>query len=72
MIAGYGADAVRAYILFMAPPDKELQWNEDGLAGMYKFLNRAWRMVNDLAGRGGRGNLLPDWRYRGRRGEEGP
>ncbi len=53
MIAGYGADAVRAYILFMAPPDKELQWNEDGLAGMYKFLNRAWRMVNDLAGKAG-------------------
>lgn len=53
MIAGYGADAVRAYILFMAPPDKELQWNEDGLAGMYKFLNRAWRMVNDLAGQAG-------------------
>ena len=51
MIAGYGADAVRAYILFMAPPDKELQWNEDGLAGMYKFLNRTWRMVNDLAGK---------------------
>lgn len=49
MIDGYGADAVRAYILFMAPPDKELQWNEDGLAGMYKFLNRAWRMVADLA-----------------------
>lgn len=53
MIAEYGADAVRAYILFMAPPDKELQWNEDGLAGMYKFLNRAWRMVNDLAGKAG-------------------
>lgn len=53
MIAGYGADAVRAYVLFMAPPDKELQWNEDGLAGMYKFLNRAWRMVNDLAGKAG-------------------
>lgn len=53
MIVGYGADAVRAYILFMAPPDKELQWNEDGLAGMYKFLNRTWRMVNDLAGKAG-------------------
>ncbi len=53
MIAGYGADAVRAYILFMAPPDKELQWNEDGLAGMYKFLNRTWRMVNDLVGKAG-------------------
>ncbi len=53
MIDGYGADAVRAYILFMAPPDKELQWNEDGLAGLYKFLNRAWRLVYDLAGKAG-------------------
>ena len=40
MIINYGADAVRAYILFMAPPDKDLLWDEDGLAGMYKFLNR--------------------------------
>ena len=58
MIAGYGADAVRAYILFMAPPDKELQWNEDGLAGMYKFLNRVWRMVGDLAGVAGEETLF--------------
>ena len=50
MIVEYGADACRAYILFMAPPDKELLWNEDGLAGVYKFLNLAWRIVNDLVG----------------------
>ena len=50
MIAEYGADAVRAYILFMAPPDKDLLWDEGGLAGIYKFLNRAWRIVCDLAG----------------------
>ncbi|MDO5334969.1 MAG: leucine--tRNA ligase [Coriobacteriia bacterium] len=49
-IAEYGCDACRAYILFMAPPEKDLQWDEDGLAGIYKFLNRAWRIVNDLAG----------------------
>ena len=60
MIAGYGADAVRAYILFMAPPDKELQWNEDGLAGMYKFLNRVWRMVGDLAGVAGEETLYQE------------
>ncbi|MDO4502828.1 MAG: leucine--tRNA ligase [Coriobacteriia bacterium] len=58
MIANYGADACRAYILFMAPPDKELLWNEDGLAGMYKFLNRAWRIVNDLMGKGGEDALF--------------
>ncbi len=51
MIANYGADAVRATMLFMGPPDKEKLWNEDGLAGMYKFLNRLWRQVNDLAGK---------------------
>ncbi len=50
MIAEYGADAVRAYILFMAPPDKDLLWDESGLAGIYKFMNRAWRIVCDLAG----------------------
>ena len=57
MIASYGADACRAYILFMAPPDKELLWNEDGLAGMHKFLNRAWRVVHDLAGAAGEDTL---------------
>ena len=51
MIERYGADAVRACILFMAPPDKELLWNEKGLAGIYKFLNRAWRAVCDFAGK---------------------
>lgn len=50
MIVEYGADAVRAYILFMAPPDKDLLWDEGGLAGIYKFMNRAWRIVCDLAG----------------------
>ena len=58
MIAEYGADAVRAYILFMAPPDKELLWNEEGLAGMHRFLNRAWRQVFDLAGQAGEETLL--------------
>ncbi len=50
MIAKYGADAVRAYILFMAPPDKDLQWSTDGLEGMWRFLNKVWRMVQILAG----------------------
>jgi len=50
MIAEYGADAVRAFILFMAPPDKDLEWEEDGLAGIYRFLNRVWRQVFDFVG----------------------
>ena len=58
MIERYGADAVRACILFMAPPDKELLWNEKSLAGIYKFLNRAWRAVCDLAGKAGADTLF--------------
>lgn len=50
MIGEYGADALRAYILFMAPPDKDLEWEEDGLAGIYRFLNRVWRQAHDLKG----------------------
>ena len=56
MIVEYGADAIRAYILFMAPPDKDLLWDETGLAGIYKFLCRFWRVVNDLACKAGSDN----------------
>ena len=49
MIARYGADALRAYILFMAPPDKDLDWSYDGLEGMFRFLGRAWRLVSEIA-----------------------
>ena len=53
MMDEYGADAVRTYILFMAPPDKDLDWNEAGLGGIYRFLNRVWRIVHDLVGQAG-------------------
>ena len=58
MIAEYGADAVRAFILFMAPPDKDLEWEEEGLAGIYRFLNRVWRQVYDLMGQAGDDTLF--------------
>jgi leucyl-tRNA synthetase len=49
MIARYGADALRAYILFMAPPDKDLDWSYEGLDGMWRFLNRVWRLIDEIA-----------------------
>ncbi|MHB8924792.1 MAG: leucine--tRNA ligase [Coriobacteriia bacterium] len=49
MIARFGADALRAYILFMAPPDKDLEWNQEGLEGISRFLNRVWRYVAEAA-----------------------
>lgn len=48
MIDRYGCDAMRLTILFMAPPDKDLEWNEEGIAGIARFLNRAWNVVYDL------------------------
>jgi leucyl-tRNA synthetase len=49
MIARYGADALRVYILFMAPPEKDLDWSYEGLEGMYRFLGRVWRLVSEAA-----------------------
>jgi len=45
MIAKYGADATRMYALFAAPPDRDLDWQEDGVAGVSRFLGRAWRLT---------------------------
>jgi leucyl-tRNA synthetase len=49
IIARYGADTLRAYILFMAPPDKDLEWSHEGLEGMWRFLNRVWRLVDEIS-----------------------
>ena len=46
IVSEYGADCLRAYILFMAPPDKDLDWSYEGVEGMYRFLNRVWRFVD--------------------------
>ncbi|MFA6708192.1 MAG: leucine--tRNA ligase [Fusobacterium sp.] len=45
IILNYGADAVRLFIMFAAPPERELEWNENGLSGAVRFLNRVWRIV---------------------------
>ena len=45
MIAHYGADAARAYSLFAAPPDRDLDWQEDGVAGVSRFLGKVYRLV---------------------------
>ena len=44
MIARYGADATRMYSLFAAPPDRDLDWQEDGVAGVSRFLGRVYRL----------------------------
>jgi leucyl-tRNA synthetase len=46
MVGRYGADSTRMYSLFAAPPDRDLDWQEDGVAGVSRFLARVWRIAN--------------------------
>ena len=46
MIGRYGADALRLYVMFVAPPEKEVEWSDAGLEGSYRFLHRVWRFVD--------------------------
>ena len=49
MVARYGADATRMYALFASPPDRDLDWQEDGVAGVSRFLGRVYRLVTKYA-----------------------
>jgi leucyl-tRNA synthetase len=46
MVARYGADSARMYALFAAPPDRDLDWQQDGVAGVSRFLARVWRLAD--------------------------
>lgn len=48
IIKKYGADTARLFILFAAPPEKELDWSDAGVEGSYRFLNRVYRLVYDF------------------------
>ena len=45
LIARYGADTARLFTLFAAPPEKDLEWSDQGVEGAYRFLSRLWRLV---------------------------
>jgi len=49
MIQKYGADALRLYVMFVAPPEKEIEWTDAGLEGSFRFLARVWRLVDQVA-----------------------
>lgn len=51
MVARYGADTVRTFVLFAAPPETELVWSEAGIEGAHRFLSRVFRLVRDVAAR---------------------
>ena len=45
LVERYGADTARLFSLFAAPPEKDLDWNDQGVEGSYRFLNRVWKLV---------------------------
>lgn len=47
----YGADTARMFILFKAPPEKDLEWDEADVEGQFRFLNRVWRLVTEFVDR---------------------
>ena len=49
IVKEYGADSSRVFTLFAAPPEKELEWNMNGLAGAYRFINRLYLLVSGTA-----------------------
>jgi len=49
----YGADAVRWFMLSDSPPERDLAWNEDGIEGAWRFIQRLWRLASEEAERGG-------------------
>ncbi len=46
MIDRYGADVTRLFVLFAAPPERDLDWNEDGVEGLQRFTKRIWRLID--------------------------
>ncbi|MDZ8135487.1 MAG: leucine--tRNA ligase [Nostoc sp. DedQUE04] len=52
VISKYGVDTARMFILFKAPPEKDLEWDEADVEGQFRFLNRVWRLVTDYIAAG--------------------
>ena len=68
LINRYGADTARLFTLFASPPEKDLEWNDQGVEGCFRFLNRVWRLAADNlaiiadAGEADAASLPPDAR----------
>jgi leucyl-tRNA synthetase len=59
LLEKYGADVTRLFSLFAAPPERDLEWNEDGVEGSNRFVNRVWRLVLDWLEKMDENNLKP-------------
>jgi leucyl-tRNA synthetase len=59
LIDRYGADTVRLFMMFAAPPEQALEWSDEGVQGSFRFLRRFWTAVHDHLGEGTPGTLEP-------------
>jgi leucyl-tRNA synthetase len=57
IIAAYGADTARWFMLSDTPPERDIEWTADGVEGAYRFLQRVWRLVNEAAEKGEGGSV---------------
>ncbi|PWQ95324.1 leucine--tRNA ligase [Leucothrix arctica] len=57
LIQQYGADTLRVFSMFAAPPDQSMEWSDSGVEGANRFLKRVWRMVNDHVSTGEKAEL---------------
>ena len=55
IVKKYGSDALRMYMLFMGPPELDCEWQDAGLEGIKRFLNRLWNYLIDTK------NILSEW-----------
>jgi leucyl-tRNA synthetase len=58
IINEYGSDTARVFVLFASPPEKELEWSDEGVEGAFRFLNRVWRLVDAYADQLGEPGIL--------------
>jgi len=59
MLQKFGADALRLYVMFVAPPETQVEWNDSGLNGMSDFLGRVWRIVGQCCAAGKPSTPMP-------------
>jgi leucyl-tRNA synthetase len=60
LVEQYGADTVRLFSMFAAPPEQSMEWSEAGVEGAWRFLKRLWQQVHDHLGAGAPGALDPE------------
>lgn len=61
LIKKYGADTVRLFTMFAAPPEQSLEWNDSGVEGAHRFIKKLWVFANSHADQIGRNGTVGDW-----------